>query len=284
MRKHSVTSADGTTLHVRDWGPEDAPAILLLHGWSQHHLSWSKQTDSELTEEFRLIAPDLRGHGASDKPDDPAAYDNSAPWAGDVAAIIEALGLVNPLLVGWSMGGWVVCDYLRVHGDDAIAGIVLVGSTARTGPGSNPDQTRKHRPDVRAEGMYSDDLPTNLNATIAFVRACFAAPLSKQDLALMVGFNMLCPPHVRKAARLRVDDYRRELGAFTKPAMVLFGAAERICLPAMADELRAALPGAVCNTYLGVSHAPFWETPARFNDDLAVFARTVWEGRHDDAA
>ena len=200
-----------------------------------------------------------------------------------MAVIIDALALDTPLLVGWSMGGWVVCDYLRHHGDAGIAGAVFVASTARMGMGGG-GAGAKRRPDVKAEGMYSDDQPTNLAATIAFLRACFARPPSKQDLALMTGFNMLCPPHVRKAARLRREDYRPELAALTKPAMTVYGAAERICLPPMAEEMRKALPAGTHHTYPGTGHAPFWEAPERFNADLAAFARRARGGRHDDAA
>mgnify|MGYP003563393238 CR=1 FL=1 len=275
MRKHEIAGADGVRLHVRDRGPEDAPALLLIHGWSQHHMSWSKQMGGDLADRFRLVAPDLRGHGASAKPEDAAAYDTSAPWAGDIAAIIAALGLDRPLLVGWSMGGWVACDYLRVHGDAGIAGLVLVGSTIRMGQGAAAGVHEKRSPAVKATGMYSEDQEANLTATIGFLRACFAKTPSKQDLALMTGFNMLCPPHVRKAARLRSEDYRPELEALTKPALAIFGEGEKVCLPAMADEVRAALPGGRSLSYPGCGHVPFWENPDRFNADLAQFATEV---------
>jgi len=48
-------------LHVREWGNPDAIPILLIHGWSQSHLCWRRQYESELQKEFRLVAPDLRG-------------------------------------------------------------------------------------------------------------------------------------------------------------------------------------------------------------------------------
>ncbi|MCC6008675.1 MAG: alpha/beta hydrolase [Rhodobacteraceae bacterium] len=275
MRQHTIEGTGGVTLHVRDAGPEDAPTLLLIHGWSQHHLSWSKQLRGPLARRFRLIAPDLRGHGASDKPADPAAYDNSAPWAGDIAAIIRGLSLSRPVLVGWSMGGWVVCDYLRLHGGAEVAGVALVGSTIRMGQGARPGLHEKRRPEVRADGMYSEDQPTNLAATIAFVKACVAAPLSKIDLALMVGFNMLVPPHVRAAARLRSEDYAPVLAAYQGPAALFYGEAEKIILPAMQREAEEALPHARRFRYAGVGHAPFWEAPARFDADLAAFAEAA---------
>ena len=65
MRTHTVEGGAGLRLHVRDFGPAGAPAILLIHGWSQHHLCWSKQFGSDLASTFRIvagIAASTRGH------------------------------------------------------------------------------------------------------------------------------------------------------------------------------------------------------------------------------
>lgn len=272
MRHHRITSADGTELFVAQTGPTDAPAILLIHGWSQCHLSWKKQLNGPLAKRYRLIAPDLKGHGASGKPDAASSYDNAQPWAEDIAAIIQSLELDKPLIVGWSMGGWLVCDYLSVMGEDNVSGIALVGSSIRMGQIGGETLQAKRRPEVQATGMYTNNLDANLSATIAFVKACFASPLSKQDLAFMVGFNMLVPPHIRKAARFRVEDHREMLADYKKPALIVTGAAEKLSLPPMVAEIEAALPHATSVTMKGCGHAPFWEDPAAFDDHLSTFA------------
>src|SRR5689334_13731697 len=104
MPIHIVEGGGGVKLHVRDWGDPGAPAILFIHGWSQHHLCWSKQVDSALAEAFHLVVMDLRGHGQSDAPLDAASYMTGALWADDIAGVIASLGLAAPLLVGWSYG------------------------------------------------------------------------------------------------------------------------------------------------------------------------------------
>jgi non-heme chloroperoxidase len=76
---------------------------------------WLKQLRSDLGDDFRLVALDIRGHGKSDKPRD--AYGDSQLWADDVKAIIDQLGLERPLLCGWSWDMLIICDYLRVHGE-----------------------------------------------------------------------------------------------------------------------------------------------------------------------
>src|SRR5258708_3849375 len=104
MRIATVIGGGGTRLHVREWGRPDAPPILFVHGWSQHHLAFGRQVESSLADEFRLVAMDLRGHGMSDAPTDVEAYTNGDLWAADIAAIIAQRGLVRPILVGWSFG------------------------------------------------------------------------------------------------------------------------------------------------------------------------------------
>jgi non-heme chloroperoxidase len=103
MRKHTVGGGGGLRLHVREWGREDGPAILFSHGWSQNHLCWAMQYESALTDAFRLVAYDLRGHGMSEAPLGPEHYADAELWADDLAAIMDELRLERPVLVGWSV-------------------------------------------------------------------------------------------------------------------------------------------------------------------------------------
>jgi len=136
MKIHTVQGGGGLRLHVREWGHEDGPPILFLHGWSQSHLCWDKQYESPLRDEFRIVACDLRGHGMSEAPPGPGPYTDATLWADDVAAIIDQLRLNRPVLVGWSYGAFVICDYIRAHGQgrigaiDFAAGAVKLGETA----------------------------------------------------------------------------------------------------------------------------------------------------------
>lgn len=266
-----VRGGAGVRLHMAVAGPEGAPAILFVHGWSQHHLAFARQLAGPLAARFRLGALDLRGHGASEHPAGAASYRDGALWAADIAAAVAALG-GRPVLVGWSMGGWVVQDYLRHHGDGAVAGVVFTGSGARTGARADPEWLARRRPEARAEGMYADDQAAALEAAVGFAKACFAAPPSKRDLALMVGWQMLVEPAVRRACADRDEDWRADLAGLRIPALVIQGAAERVCPEPMAAELAAAIPAARMIVYAGAGHLPFREAAQRFDADLAAFA------------
>ncbi|MBI2525544.1 MAG: alpha/beta fold hydrolase [Candidatus Rokubacteria bacterium] len=67
-RSLTVRTPDGLTIAVQQWGNPSGPEILFVHGFSQSHLSWVKQTRSDLAQAFRVITYDTRGHGGSDKP------------------------------------------------------------------------------------------------------------------------------------------------------------------------------------------------------------------------
>ncbi|MEM7176787.1 MAG: alpha/beta hydrolase [Pseudomonadota bacterium] len=278
MTPHWIQGGGGITLHVREWGPAQAPAILLVHGWSQHHMSWMKQTTSPLVDRFRIVAPDMRGHGASDKPMDAAAYTDGRLWAEDLRAICHVLELKSPVMVGWSYGVQAVCDYLRTFGDDRVAGISFVGGSVSTGSERTAVEEGRIKPVATGVQMTSDDQATALAGTVAFLRACTAAPVSKKDLALMTGFNMLCPVEIRRHMLMRDEDYRPDLNRVTKPCLITYGEADRVCLPELALEAKTAIGHAEISAYPGAGHCPFWERPDRFNAELAAFATRAQGG------
>ena len=102
MKSHRISGAGGVKLHVVETGNPSGRPIVFIHGLSQCWLQWSRQMNSILVKDYRLVALDMRGHGLSDKPAD--GYDDSKQWADDVHAVIQALSLEQPVLSGWSYG------------------------------------------------------------------------------------------------------------------------------------------------------------------------------------
>jgi pimeloyl-ACP methyl ester carboxylesterase len=265
-------------LHVVVWAAPAAPAILFIHGWSQHHLCWSKQVAGPLAERFHLVALDLRGHGQSAAPLDAASYATGALWADDVAGVIASLRLAAPLLVGWSYGGLIIGDYLRKYGEAAIAGVNLVSPAVGVGPAWYGPLIGPGFLD-HAPSACSQDQAVALPAIQAFVHACLVHPVAAADLELAVGWSMLTPPSVRAALLDRDDDFRPEYARLTKPLLVSYGVQDTVIWPAMARTVQAVSPGCTLSEYPSVGHAPFLQDPARFNDELARFARQCFAAR-----
>ncbi len=271
MQVRTIEGGGGLRLHVREWGNPQGPAILLIHGWSQNHLSWKYQFDSGLADEFRLVALDNRGHGMSEKPLEAENYTDERLWADDVASVISALGLERPVLAGWSYGGYIISDYVRVHGEGAISGINYVAGAImlndafdNIGPGF-----LENAPDA-----CKDDLPTNIAGMRRFVRACTAEPMSEEDWEEALCYNMVVPPQVRGAMVLsRRMDSDDVLSKMTVPVRVTHGVRDTVVLPSMGEHVLEVCPTAEASWYEGVGHAPFLEDPERFNRELADFIR-----------
>ena len=274
MKVHAVRGGGGLRLHVREWGKADGPPILFIHGWSQNHLCWARQYDSALAGEFRLVPYDLRGHGMSEAPLEREHYTEEKAWADDVAAIIEELRLDRPVLVGWSYGAFVICDYVRAYGQDRIAAINFVEGTAKLGEAAFGTLIGPGFLDHFA-GATADDLPANIAAMRSFVRACVVKPVPDDDLETAVCWNVVVPAAIRANLAAREIDCDDVLGALEVPVLVTQGRADSVVLPAMAEHVLATCPTAEASWYEGTGHVPHLEDPERFNHELATLTRRV---------
>ena len=272
MKVHVVRGGGGLRLHVREWGRADGPPVLFIHGWSQNHLCWARQYESELAGEFRLVAYDLRGHGMSEAPLEPGHYTDGKLWADDVAAIIEKLDLDRPVLVGWSYGAFVICDYVRAYGQDRIAAINFVEGAVKLGEAAFGTLIGPGFLD-HFIGATADDLPTNIAAMRSFVRACVVKPVPDEDLETAICWNVAVPAAIRAGLAAREIDCDDVLTALQVPLLVTQGRADSVVLPAMAEHVLATCPTAQASWYDGTGHVPHLEDPERFNRELTELAR-----------
>lgn len=100
--RHEHVDAGGVRTHVALAGADDAPPVLLVHGWPQNWWVW-RHVIPALADRFRVIAPDLRGHGWSAAP---AAGYEKEQLASDMLAVLDALGVERATWVGHDWGGW----------------------------------------------------------------------------------------------------------------------------------------------------------------------------------
>lgn len=270
-REYSVTGGGGVALHVREFGKPDGAAIVFVHGWSQCDRCWDRQLEGQLAASFRLVAFDIRGHGMSDRPCDPACYTDGQLWADDLAAVINAGGLERPVVVAWSYGGFILADYVRAYGDGALGGIVLAGSALHLKPPAFADLG----PGLleNAQAMCLPDLGANIAATRRFLRACTVDPLDADLWEAALCWNMVVPPQIRGALIAREIDADDVLATLSVPVLVIHGAEDSIVLPSMARHAVERCPTAAASWYDGVGHMPFVEAQERFDQDLAAFAR-----------
>jgi non-heme chloroperoxidase len=265
---HRVHGGGGVELRVDETGDRGGRPIVFIHGFSQCRLSWRRQLASGSgLERFRLVALDNRGHGDSERPVD--AYGDSKLWADDIAAVIDALGLDHPVLVGWSYGGIIIADYVSIHGEDAIAGTNWVAAVHKLGEPVMP--VLDERFVALVPGFYSTDVEESTAALATFMRLCVHDEPATEDLLFGLGYNTIVPPHVRQALFARTLDHTDTLRGMTGPALVTHGVDDAVVRLASAEEIAAAIPNAELSRYEAVGHAPFIEAPERFNAELAAF-------------
>ena len=264
-----VKTPDGLTIAAQDWGNPNGPEIVFIHGFSQSHLSWIKQVTSDLAKDFHMVTYDLRGHGNSDKPFEPERYKDSKAWADELQAVMDATGVKRPVLAGWSYGGRIMADYLKVHGTAKLAGLNYVDAGQKADP-AFVGPNLKNLP-----LMASDDLAVNIAATRAFLRDCFSKQPTPEEYETMLAFNMMVPPKVRLGLSnrpLNIDDILQNLKL---PVLVTHGSEDKNSNLIAAEYTAKMIPGAKLSVYQGIGHSPFFEDPQRFNAELAAFVRSA---------
>ncbi len=265
-RNYTVTAPDGVAIAVQESGNPQGPAVVLIHGLLGSRLNWENQVASPDLQKYRMITYDLRGHGLSGKPTDAGAYSDGRRWADDLAAVIQAAHARRPVLVGWSLGGAVISNYLATHGDSGIAGAMYVDGVIELKAGQIPPHPAVYR------DMVSPDLKTHLDGERAFLALCFSTQPDATTPARLLANAAMASWDMQHAVMSMTVAAAEGLGKSSVPVLLLYGARDALVNPtaaiARAKELR---PGVQTMLYAGSGHAPFIEEAPRFNRDLATF-------------
>ncbi len=250
--------------------------IVLLHGWCMSSVVWRCQLDL-LSNSFRLVAPDLRGHGRSDHPK--AGYDFEN-FSTDLVDLFQYLDISNALLAGWSMGGQIAMQSLGCL-EERLAGLVLVSATpCFTACESFPHGLNR----AEVDGM-SLKLRRNIVRALDGFRALMFAAGELADQRLAVQLRQLLAevavPDVTVALQslesLAGSDMRPLLASVNLPTLIINGDQDRICLPGAADYLAQQIAGSEQIVYSGCGHAPFLTHSKQFADSLIDFSRRICE-------
>ncbi len=241
--------------------------LVLLHGWTMTHQVWDRQVQ-ELGGEYRLILPDLRGHGDSDKP-----LGNYRPerLAADIGVLMDHLELREATLVGWSFGGMTALATAAQYGT-RLAQLVLVNAAGPKYLATDDFPQGGHTEDELREwlGRERDDLP-------AWRRYCMEAmprePYDELWLQWLWIQSMRAPswamaPMLDAYARA---DLRSALQRIDVPTLILHGQHDVFCAPEAARAVAAGIAGAELHEFPDCGHSPQWEDPARFHELLRAF-------------
>jgi len=280
----TVEGVGGVPLNVVQTGNREGLGLLLIHGFGQGALAFKNQLDSDLAEEFHLVAFDMRGHAASGKPWRKKELVGSEIWGGDVAKVVEATDLKMPVLVGWSFGGFVVIDYLRHYGIDMVAGINLVGSHGGLMPrpifGSGLKMTEDIKKILENSRMSrSLDPIQNITAARLTAQGFYTPNMNCADKEEQFAFGIMMPSYVRRAMMGRDLNNTDFVANLTLPVLVTRGDSDMVISQQDAEKLLRLLPDGDIANYANAGHLPFFSHPERYNKELAAFTRRANEPR-----
>ncbi|WP_448204636.1 alpha/beta fold hydrolase [Azospirillum sp. sgz302134] len=126
LRSGKVEVAPGVRLHVIDAGPPDGPLVILLHGFPEFWYGWRRQIGALAAAGFRVLAPDQRGYGASDKPRGLDAYTTDR-LAADVLRLADQAGRRTFSVVGHDWGGVVAC-WVALTAPDRVTRLAILNA------------------------------------------------------------------------------------------------------------------------------------------------------------
>lgn len=220
--------------------------LLLLHGFTGAKEDFGPAVERLGRRGWHAVAPDQRGHGASDRPPDEASY-SLAVLADDALALADALGWERFVLVGYSMGG-MVAQHVALRAPSRLDGLVLMDTSPGRPDGVDPAAVALAEAAARAGGLRAllagPDAPPLPPALRAYAEATLAsAPPMWSALAT----EMVTQP-----------DRSERLRGLTVPSLVLVGAEDRAFV-GPSRRLAEAIPGARLVVIPGAAHAPQFE-------------------------
>lgn len=238
---------DGVAIHYEVRGA--GPALLLSHGYGATSAMWDGQL-ARLADDWQVVVWDMRGHGASDSPEDPALY-SEAHTVADMAALLDAVGADSAVIGGLSLGGYMSLAFQQAHPERTRALMLF-----DTGPGYRSDDARDgwNRFAARQAEKYEtrglealpkgDEIRADAHRSATGLALAARGMLAQRDAHVIDG-----------------------LDAIDVPTLVLVGSRDEAYFAAT-DYMVRKIPGAVKAVIEDAGHAANLHQPERF--DAAV--------------
>ena len=242
---------DGVKIYYEVHG--SGPVLLLTHGYSSTSAMWQGQV-AALSKHHKLVLWDMRGHGLSDYPDDPASYSEALTVA-DMAALLDEVGAESAIVGGLSLGGYMSLAFHRAHPERVRALLII-----DTGPGFKKDDardawnTRAHATADRfeREGLAVLQSASRERSSVSHRDASGLARAARGMLTQRDAAVMLSLPDIKV------------------PSLIVVGADDTPFLAA-SDYMAAKIPGAAKVVIPAAGHAVNIDQPQAFVDAVLPF-------------
>ena len=258
--EHDITTPDGGSLHVVEKG--SGRPLLLLHGVTLRHDVWAPQFH-QLTDRYRVIAVDLRGHGRSVPGTDGFGM---GPLADDIATVLRELDLHDAIVAGHSMGGMATINFVGRHPDvvlERVAAVVLVATAASNAvPPYFSNAARAVIRQSEAQVARGHSLPAKSMAK-SLARLAFGASPSPRAVAIVGDMvEDMVEHHLVQSLRGILDhDGRQALAGCPVPVVVVVGTRDTLTPVPAARAMARLLPGAELVVLPRAGHQLMQERP-----------------------
>jgi pimeloyl-ACP methyl ester carboxylesterase len=252
-----VKLSNGITLHYARQGPTAGPAVILLHGFTDSWFSFSRVLPL-LPRELRVIAPDLRGHGDSERPTDGYRITDHAD---DVIRLMDALDVPKAVVVGHCLGSFVA---RRVYtlAPDRVARLVLLAA----GPVAGNDVITSL---AAAVNVLTD--PVDESFVREFQTGTVFAPVPEPFMEAVIANSRRMPARIWKSALHGLLDEEVKLSKPDVRALVLGGWQDSVFSAREQMVLARQFPRGELQLVDGVGHSLHWEMPETFVNALLRF-------------
>ena len=272
---HITVSSENTReveLYFEDHGHRHAPPVVLIHGYLLDGHSWEQQTQALLEAGYRVISYDRRGFGRSGRLAGGHGYDT---FAADLDMIIDALGLRDVVLVGFSMGIGEIARYLARYGSENIKKVVLLAPMEPFFPKSTDNLTgvAPYRFDAAATPASKDRYAYFTRFFADLYDHGTSGERSCDDRAHNPPVSASSSWHssVVPAASWR-DEFRADVASIDVPTLIVQGTDDQI-LPIAASRraFAEALPSAAFVEIEGAPHGLLTTHADEVNEELVQF-------------
>lgn len=270
-----ATARDGAKLYYKDWG--DGAPVVLYHGWPLTGDTFDDMGIKLAEKGYRVIIPDRRGFGRSDKTWEGNDYDT---YADDMNAILEDAGIRDKVaIVGFSMGGGEVARFQSRYPGRTSAAVLISSVVPHVAKSEkNPEGVPKETLDEITQKLKDD----HQGFFPGFFKEFFGTDVNKDAVSEGVerdAFQQTMQASIhnilKSAGAWATTDFTKDLGSFDAPTLVIHGTKDKtVPIDATARVVAEKLPSAKLVEYEGSPHALF----ATDKDGLIEDVRTFLDG------